>query len=1290
MPKFFSHLLPQIDETVNLGASGTEFNDLYIDGTAHIDEVNTGGHTIGIDGSGHLAITGASTKDIIIDSADDIILDAGGNYIYFYDDGVSYGAINNDGSNNFMLRSEVQDKDIVFLGNDNGSTITALTLDMSAAGTATFNHDIKLPDSGIINFDSGQVNLYHTSANNNFVADVAGSIILDTDAGTIIFRDGGTEFGRFSSDSNHFTLNANEEDTDIIFKGNDGGSAITALTLDMSEAGKATFNSSVVATDFLELASSGDTGHVNSYVLMNATQSDARGAGVYMHNTNADKEFYAGVPYNSSFGEYIVSYQSTASHSEDTATTGNAVFRVNSSGLGTFKAGVTLTAGPLTISGDGSNSTVMTESGSGDFEINTVADMVLDAGGGDIILRDDGTEYGRISNFSTHLSISSEGTQDADIYFRGNDGGSAFTALHLDMSDAGKAQFNGDVELKTTKKLYFDAGMISGGGNTYMYHHADDDLRTYVGGVEVQKMTENAAVFSQNTTISGDLTVNGGDLTLGGTGRIQGVDTVSAATDAVNKSYVDNVTWMPTLNQNTTGSAASLSGLSYGDIVFGGETSYEKLSGNSQSSNKFLRSRGAANAAAGPTWETVGAADISGLGNAATLSTGAVSDGALTLANGDQIHAFVTTQTDTMAANTTGQAGTVATIAGLAPNTATTAAAQPNITSLGTLTNLQVDFINANASTITITDSSDTGDLCTIATTTHGATKITTVDDDAAAAHFEIEADGNITLDAAGNINLQSDSIYFTSSNADDPLLHLKNTTNDDQAARIIIKKERADGGVANGQNLGEIWFRGVDSGGADEDYAYIISEIDVSTNGQESGELVLGVAAHDGSNRTGFKITGGDASGVVDAEIARGSTSTTAVQGALTTGGTISTTAFTIPNSIGSAGQVLQVPSSGTTLEWATVSGGGSYTLPLAASGTRGGAQIGYVENGKNYPVELSSEKMFVNVPWTDTNTMGSGFIVQDGDGDNVTITEGKYLKFKEGSGNGININFTDTNGGGSNDPYDLDFNLNIAGLANDLPTNLFNHNSYIAITDSEDSDTTHKMLVGDVVDALAGEGLVSNGATGDDVVALKINPGVGIALDSDKVVVDLNGTTLAVTQADGLSINTSACYAADFKIGRAATAMHLDFSQSGYTSIWSATSGNSGTEEFRFTSTGYFHADGDISGFSTTIASDRKLKKNIRSLDQYGLNEVLKLKPVMYDWKNEERDNDNIGFIAQDVQEVIPELVNESVMLNGKENETKLGVEYNKMVAVLTKAIQEQQKQIDELKQIINGGSR
>ena len=44
------------------------------------------------------------------------------------------------------------------------------------------------------------------------------------------------------------------------------------------------------------------------------------------------------------------------------------------------------------------------------------------------------------------------------------------------------------------------------------------------------------------------------------------------------------------------------------------------------------------------------------------------------------------------------------------------------------------------------------------------------------------------------------------------------------------------------------------------------------------------------------------------------------------------------------------------------------NYSLPTAANGTKGGIQIGYSQNGKNYPVQLSSEKAYVNVPWSDT----------------------------------------------------------------------------------------------------------------------------------------------------------------------------------------------------------------------------------------------------------------------------------------------------------------------------------
>ena len=79
--------------------------------------------------------------DLTLDVAGNIVLDADGGGIYFKDAGTSIGFFQNDGGD-FRMLSSVVDKDIKFLGNDNGATITALTLDMSAAGAATFNNDV--------------------------------------------------------------------------------------------------------------------------------------------------------------------------------------------------------------------------------------------------------------------------------------------------------------------------------------------------------------------------------------------------------------------------------------------------------------------------------------------------------------------------------------------------------------------------------------------------------------------------------------------------------------------------------------------------------------------------------------------------------------------------------------------------------------------------------------------------------------------------------------------------------------------------------------------------------------------------------------------------------------------------------------------------------------------------------------------------------------------------------------------------------------------------------------------
>ena len=76
----------------------------------------------------------------------------------------------------------------------------------------------------------------------NFSIDAAGDIHLDADSEAIRIRHDGGDIGIIQMTSNDLILRSMVSDKDLIFKGNDGGSVITALTLDMSEAGAATFN----------------------------------------------------------------------------------------------------------------------------------------------------------------------------------------------------------------------------------------------------------------------------------------------------------------------------------------------------------------------------------------------------------------------------------------------------------------------------------------------------------------------------------------------------------------------------------------------------------------------------------------------------------------------------------------------------------------------------------------------------------------------------------------------------------------------------------------------------------------------------------------------------------------------------------------------------------------------------------------------------------------------------------------------------------------------------------------
>ena len=84
---------------------------------------------------------------------------------------------------------------------------------------------------------------------NNLTIDAVGDIILDADNADVKLQDGGTEFGRISRITSDLVIKSMGNNNDIILKGVDDSATINALTLDMSEAGAATFNSTVTATD---------------------------------------------------------------------------------------------------------------------------------------------------------------------------------------------------------------------------------------------------------------------------------------------------------------------------------------------------------------------------------------------------------------------------------------------------------------------------------------------------------------------------------------------------------------------------------------------------------------------------------------------------------------------------------------------------------------------------------------------------------------------------------------------------------------------------------------------------------------------------------------------------------------------------------------------------------------------------------------------------------------------------------------------------------------------------------
>ena len=309
-----------------------------------------------------------------------------------------------------------------------GDNVT-VTGNLTIGGTTNFG-DFNITNVGSIALDT------ITNDGTDITLDSSGDIILDAAGNDVLFKAGGTTIGEIENESNNLIIKSSVSDADLILRGNDGGSEISALTFDMSAAGKATFNDQVVVGD--------------GKLVLNATAITATGAEVNLIDGGA-----------------TVGTTAVAS-GDGVITNDGGTMRVTN--IDTFDTYLSATTKTLT------NKTLTTpviatiSSSSNDMTLDAGADIILDADGADVLIKDGGTHIGNINLTSSNLTFKSI-VSDKDMIFQGNDGGAGITALTLDMSAAGAATFNnaitsGAVITSGAGLVIADSGTIGSASDT--------------------------------------------------------------------------------------------------------------------------------------------------------------------------------------------------------------------------------------------------------------------------------------------------------------------------------------------------------------------------------------------------------------------------------------------------------------------------------------------------------------------------------------------------------------------------------------------------------------------------------------------------------------------------------------------------------------------------------------------------------------------------------------------------------------------------------------------------------
>ena len=94
----------------------------------------------------------------------------------------------------------------------------------------------------------------------------------------------------------------------------------------------------------------------------------------------------------------------------------------------------------------------------------------------------------------------------------------------------------------------------------------------------------------------------------------------------------------------------------------------------------------------------------------------------------------------------------------------------------------------------------------------------------------------------------------------------------------------------------------------------------------------------------------------------------------------------------------------------------------------------------------------------------------------------------------------------------------------------------------------------------------------------------------------------------------------------------------------------------------------------------SDERLKQNILSIDKEKTNELFTINPVSFNYKNDPKNNNHFGVLAQDVEKIFPDLVQNNNISGYKT------VNYQEFIPIMLAKMKQMQDEIDELKQMVN----